>query len=96
MATARLRCGAIITYSPGFKAGDPPPEGYLDWHEWAEVQRKAGLKQELCGRCSRWKFPQELSGRTGEYPVVDRHGRPRTMTFPICNGCAAKVEAETP
>ena len=26
-----------------YKPGDPPPTGYLEWHEWAEVQRKAGL-----------------------------------------------------
>jgi hypothetical protein len=45
-----------------FKPGDPPPEGYLNWHAWAEVQDKAGLRQKQCSRCGLWKFPQELSG----------------------------------
>ena len=29
-----------------YKSGDLPPEGYLAWHEWAEVQRNAG--GEIC------------------------------------------------
>jgi hypothetical protein len=45
-----------------YKPGDPPPDGYLNWHAWAEVQDKAGLRQKRCSRCGLWKFPQELSG----------------------------------
>ena len=30
---------------PTYKPGDPAPTGYLQWHEWAEVQWKAGLRQ---------------------------------------------------
>jgi hypothetical protein len=45
-----------------YKPGDPPPGGYLNWHAWAEVQDKAGLRQKQCSRCGLWKFPQELSG----------------------------------
>ena len=44
-----------------YKAGDPAPSGYLQQSEWAEVQLKAGLRQKECGRCGKWKFPQELS-----------------------------------
>jgi len=51
----------IVCVQPTFKAGDQPPTGYLAWHEWAEVQHRAGLRQKKCGRCGRWKFPQEMS-----------------------------------
>lgn len=34
---ARARILEQATYKPG----DLPPTGYLEWHEWAEVQRKA-------------------------------------------------------
>lgn len=49
-----------ITVQKEYKPGDLPPEGYLAWHEWAEVQRKAGIKQVQCGRCGLWRTPQEL------------------------------------
>jgi hypothetical protein len=45
-----------------YEPGDLPPDGYLAWHEWAEVQRKAGIKQVRCGGCGLWRTPQELSG----------------------------------
>jgi len=48
----------VETYQPG----DLPPEGYLEWHEWADVQRKAGIEQAPCVHCRKWKTPQELSG----------------------------------
>ena len=44
-----------------YKPGDLPPEGYLAWHEWADVQRKAGIKQMACGKCGLRRTPQELS-----------------------------------
>lgn len=49
-------CVLII---PEFKPGDPPPDGYLQWHEWARVQHKNGLKQRKCRVCGLWRFPQE-------------------------------------
>ena len=51
---------------PEFKPGDKPPEdaGYLEWHEWAEVQRKAGIKQRLC-KCGKWITPQEREDHVG-------------------------------
>lgn len=57
----------IICTTPDFKPGDQAPDGYLAWHEWAEVQHKAGLRQKECGRCGKWKYPQELSDQ------IDRH-----------------------
>lgn len=47
----------------GYKPGDPPPGGYLNWHAWAEVQHNAGRRQKQCSQCGLWKFPQELNGR---------------------------------
>ena len=48
-----------ISIVPRFKAGDPRPEGYNAWHEWAEAQHKAGLRQSQCKKCHRWHFPHE-------------------------------------
>ncbi|WP_259665472.1 hypothetical protein [Rhizobium bangladeshense] len=47
---------------PTYRGGDPAPKGYLEWHEWARVQLRAGLRQAKCQKCGRYKFPQELSG----------------------------------
>jgi hypothetical protein len=52
------RFRTIICLVPEFKPGDPPPEGYLDWHEWARVQAKAGLRQARRA-CGHWHFPHE-------------------------------------
>jgi hypothetical protein len=49
-----------LTIPPIFKAGDPAPTGYFDWHEWARVQGKAGLKQRKCRQCGLYRFPQEM------------------------------------
>jgi hypothetical protein len=48
-----------LTVIPIFKAGDPAPSGYVEWHEWARGQLKAGLKQKRCKMCGRFRFPQE-------------------------------------
>jgi hypothetical protein len=42
-----------------YKPGDPPPEGYMEWFAWADVQLKAGLKQTPCRKCRLWFFPNE-------------------------------------
>ena len=42
-----------------YKVGDPPPEGYIQWHYWAEVQYNGGLRQTQCLICKKWFFPQE-------------------------------------
>jgi len=77
--------------TPDFKPGDLPPDGYLAWHEWAEVQYKAGIRQQACGRCGNWKTPQELSA------VVDRLdakiGRRHVIIdTPVCLKCASANE----
>ena len=72
------------TYAPG----DLPPEGYLEWHEWAEVQHKAGIKQVQCGHCGLWQTPQELSTEVIEYQTKDRRGKAVTVRSPVCSKCA--------
>ena len=77
----------ILCVTPTFKPGDLPPEGYLAWHEWAEVQRKAGIKQVECGECGKYKTPQELSGQVKTYAAKDKKGNPVIVTEPICSKC---------
>jgi len=50
------------------KVGSQAPEGYLNWHDWAEVQHKAGLRQVPCPRCGLWRFPQEPCIKNGVCP----------------------------
>lgn len=50
---------AAVMDKPLCKPGDLPPVGYLAWHEWAEVQHKAGIRQVQCS-CGLWLFPQEV------------------------------------
>lgn len=42
-----------------FKPGDPPPEDYVGWDEWAQVQLKGGIRQERRPCCGLLKFPNE-------------------------------------
>ena len=78
---------AIVCVQPDFKPGDQEPEGYLAWHEWAEVQHKAGLRQKECGRCGKWKYPQQLSGTIDRCEMQSRNG-PVTLSTPVCNECS--------
>ncbi len=55
MSETKIAC---ILIAPTFEPGDLPPDGYLAWTEWAEVQRKAGIKQFPC-KCGKWITPQE-------------------------------------
>ena len=76
------------TYAPG----DQAPEGYLAWHEWADTQHKAGLRQKECGRCGLWRYPQELSGQfellqSGLFESM-------TLMMAVCNKCAAPPTKE--
>ena len=77
-----------LDYVGEYKPGDPPPDGYCDWHAWAETQYKAGLRQKRCGICSLLGFPQELSGKT----VSGIDARKRRYVQPVCKKCEAKVE----
>ena len=52
-------CGVHADY----KVGELPPTGYSQWHEWAGVQHRGGLRQ-VRGPDGKWKFPQELKETT--------------------------------
>jgi hypothetical protein len=84
-----------ISVAGDFKPGDPAPAGYLDWHEWAAIQHKAGMRQEECGRCGRWKFPQELSDQRIDTPARTRSGLGMTLTSAVCLECAAPSTEKT-
>lgn len=79
-----------------YKPGDQPPDGYLAWHEWAEVQRKAGIKQSQCGKCGKWKTPQELSQASIAAKATDRRGRAVVEWRRICNKCFSDKEKVRP
>ena len=59
---------SCILFDRNFKAGDPEPPGYLDWHNWAKAQHKAGLRQKRCPCCSKWLFPKQLTEHLGRVP----------------------------
>ena len=84
---------ACILAQKEYKPGDMPPDDsdYLGWHEWADVQRKAAIKQVQCCHCCRWKTPQELSEKTHKWTAQSRKG-PVQMTSPICSKCSEKYE----
>lgn len=69
-----------------YKPGDLPPEGYLQWHEWARVQHAAGLRQSRCGRCGLWKYPQELSDEIDRCEMQSYQGS-LAAAMPVCNEC---------
>lgn len=59
---------------PFFKAGDPAPEGYTEWHDWAAVQHGAGRRQSLCEH-QKWVFPGEGCERHLALEVRRQQGR---------------------
>lgn len=65
----------ILTIQRDYKPGDMPPVGYLAWHEWAEVQRKAGVKQVACSGCGLWRTPQELSDKVTTATLYTKKGK---------------------
>jgi hypothetical protein len=40
-------------------------EGYLEWHTWAEAQKKKKIKQTQCTTCGHWFFPEEMGQQPG-------------------------------
>lgn len=78
---------ACLLTQEKYKPGGPPPSSYLAWHEWAEAQWKAGLRQKECGRCGKWKFPQELSGEEDEMRAFKSDGSPVVLVSPVCSEC---------
>ena len=75
-----------------YKPGDQAPEGYLAWHERAEVQHKAGLRQKQCGRCGLWRYPQELSDQIDRVEMQSRKGQVTVSTV-VCLKCAGHNSA---
>lgn len=77
-----------LLVQPTFKPGDLPPDGYLAWHEWADVQRKAGIRQVECGVCGLWRTPQELSDQERTFTGRTRSGQAIERRLPVCAKCA--------
>jgi len=77
---------ACILAQESYKPGDLPPEGYLAWHEWAEIQYKAGVKQVECGICGKAKTPQELSGKTVSHTYQSKNGDVEIVSQ-VCTQC---------
>lgn len=80
---------ACLLIMPSYNPGDPAPSGYLQWHEWAEVQHKAGLRQQECGSCGKWRYPQELSDVMRETTMRDSRGRRHAVQYAVCKQCTA-------
>lgn len=76
-----------LEYVGDYAPGDPPPDGYCDWHAWAEIQYKSGLRQKRCGICSLFAFPQELSDKT----VSGTDAKKRRFVRPVCKKCEGKL-----
>lgn len=73
-----------------YRPGDQAPEGYLAWHEWAEVQHKAGLRQKQCGQCGLWRYPQQLSEHMVRWQGFTARGKPAHQMAPLCLKCEAR------
>ena len=80
----RLAC---LLVQQDYKPGDQAPDGYLAWHEWAEVQHKAGLRQKQCGKCGLWRYPQELSDDWIRWESTTTRGRKVKQMLPVCLKC---------
>ena len=96
MTALRVAC---ILEQATYKPGDQAPEGYLAWHEWAEVQHKAGLRQKQCGRCGLWRYPQQLSATVDRAELTGmRKRKPTRVTVetPVCNECELLARHEPP
>jgi hypothetical protein len=89
------RAHARLLTQATYKPGDLPPDGYLAWHEWAEVQRKAGIKQVPCGRCGLWRTPQELSDIVDTSNARTSRGDRVELQSAVCTKCADKAKEST-
>lgn len=92
---------AVLTIGGNYKPGDPPPIGYSDWHEWAAVQHKAGLRQKTCSRCGKYKYPQEIARTVAQHSVkyrtkrdcqMERNPIAVTETVAVCKDCDQKLD----
>ena len=48
----------FLCMSEPYKPGDPRPDGYIQWHDWARVQFTAGRRQRRCPH-GKFLFAQE-------------------------------------
>lgn len=79
----------VLSIAGDYKPGDPPPAGYADWHEWAKVQDRAKLKQEPCGLCGLWRFPQEMGLTNVVGKAYTARGKEVRRRLPVCLACDA-------
>ena len=100
MSAQRRMESITITAQADFQPGDLPPDGYLAWHEWADVQRRAGIRQTECPTCGLWRTPQELSSREISYLLKDRFGSEMRFSEYQCRKCFNKhlllMQSDTP
>lgn len=98
MTTALLTQNGVIvgrvTFGQRWDVGDQPPNGYLDWDEWAGVQHKGGLRQVHCPECVTYKYPQELSHEIVTMTCYrlnrKREQIPVTLMSRRCNACVSR------
>jgi hypothetical protein len=56
----RRKKGLVCLLVAGdYTVGDPSPDRYNAWHEWAKGQYNGGLRQRRCPTCLKARFPQE-------------------------------------
>lgn len=91
-----MRSGEIIHIGivPDYKPGDDPPDGYVQWHAWADAQHNAGLSQTRCVICGLANYPQEL---TTLYVITEgidaRTGDTVRGHQGVCKECEARAAA---
>lgn len=68
----------------------PRPAGYNDWCDWAKRQREAGREQVVCGMCSRYIFPPEISRRRLVGIKMNADGARERFSSPVCVECDKK------
>ena len=99
------RVSGWLSVCDDYAPGDPPPTGYNDWHEWAAVQEKAGLRQQKCEVCGKFRYPQEIARTETQTTVVYRSKRdaiagrnPQTLTrkVVICTACDLRAINKEP
>ena len=83
--------GGSMSVSREFVAGERMPKdlSYSEFDDWHMVQRKAGLRQKMCGHCCRWWYPADIA-KTSSDKLPDRYGRPRDVESVTCIDCAAQ------
>lgn len=88
-----------ISTTRDYKPGDLAPENptYNEFVAWSEVQYKAGIRQKECGRCSKWKTPQELTDIRDTFKASKtKFGKQETFeTNKICLKCTGKVREKS-